>query len=1420
MGAKLQATSTVASALFLLLLPFRLAKLRTEKIKVIPGHRGLVKVVIAILLAVLQAADLTVISSAAGHLGGGLLLSATFSFVACIGLCPLLFLEHGRSIKPSDLATFYLLSSSFCDAARLGVILQHDGISFSFCLFVANACLKLLLLVIECHGKQAILRTPQEQCSPEELAGILNRTFFWWINSILWKGYRNVLIGGNLPPIDSKLSSRVLREQALQAWDLRDRPEQKMTLPKVLAQSMLPHFLAPIIPRLVLIGFRYAQPVLISITIRFMNDAPNARFDSTSSVVLLALFVYVGLAIFRTVYAHSLNRLKTMIRGAVVGLIHTKALSQRGTSYDDGIAVTLMSTDAASVGQSAQLFHETWAHVIEVILGTAMLARQVGWVCLVPLTLIFFCTRMTRYLAKNLQGMQKNWNVATQARLSTTTSLITSMKGLKMLGFAPYAETLVHNLRRQELDMAKKVRWMMVAHNASANALGIFSPIITLVLFVLLAKLNGSTLDTETAFTTTALLGLVTHPANMIMTIVPQAMGSMAAFERIKHYLVQPPLRDERALLRRGDEIQSKDTPSICVREVTIQAAPLADPIIRNANVQIRRGSIVMCSGPVASGKTAFIKAILGELAIVSGNISVSSKRIGYCEQSPWLRNGTLQEAICGFMPYETSWYQQVVRLCCLNDDISALPNGDSTFIGSRGLNLSGGQRQRVTLARAVYARCEIVLLDDCFSALDKKTQTHVIDNLLGPKGHFKKMGTTVFLTTHSAAYFHLADWLVLLRDTAITYQGTWEALKKTKEGILMADADNILIHSREELSHKESHIQGQALKVAEGVSDLSRGTGDISLYGYYLQAIGLRNFTILLTCTSLYSVFITLPQYWLQKWTAAPPTQTMFYVGGYLILSLLAWTFTNGSMWSTHILLAPTSGYKLHRRLLSTIVQAPLSYFSLTDTGVVLNRFSQDIQLVDKQLPPAILSIANQVFKLSVQITLLYSAQKLLTLTLPLCAVAVYLVQKIYLRTSRQLRLLDLESQSAVYSSFLEAVEGVVTIRAFEWQKEVQQANIQCLDVSQQPSYILFCLQQWLGIVLDLIVAAIATGLIALAVTLKGTTTAGQIGMALNIVLVANDTLFSLVTSWTNLEISLGAISRLKKLETETPNEDDLSETYIPVETWPSSGNIEIDKVTVGYNSESSALKDLTMNIAAGQQVLVCGRTGSGKSTLLLSILRLLNTTSGSIRVDGIDLSLIPRSLVRERCFITIAQDPCIIGQASLRFNLDPSGTLPDDIVVEALNKTSLWPHFISEAPIPHIAEVQSILNNPISSLPQMSSGQSQLFALARALLQLQRLTQENSAPGSTSPVGIKPTLLLDEATSSVDSETESTMHNIIRSEFTDNGHTVIMVAHKVDGVTESLREGRDVVVLLSDGKIDKTGTPKDVLGFGSVVN
>lgn len=154
--------------------------------------------------------------------------------------------------------------------------------------------------------------------------------------------------------------------------------------------------------------------------------------------------------------------------------------------------------------------------------------------------------------------------------------------------------------------------------------------------------MNGSPLDVETAFTVTALLGLVTHPANMMMSTIPQIVGLMTAFDRIQQYLLQPSRHDQR-LSAEGVETHSIQAPqAVTFDQVQIKAGPPDAPLLDRLSFSLGRGSICMVCGPVGGGKSLLLKAILGEIGTASvGAISLSSKRIAYCEQSPWLPSGT-----------------------------------------------------------------------------------------------------------------------------------------------------------------------------------------------------------------------------------------------------------------------------------------------------------------------------------------------------------------------------------------------------------------------------------------------------------------------------------------------------------------------------------------------------------------------------------------------------------------------------------------------------------------------------------------------------------------------------------------------------------------------------------------------------------
>jgi ATP-binding cassette, subfamily C (CFTR/MRP), member 1 len=168
----------------------------------------------------------------------------------------------------------------------------------------------------------------------------------------------------------------------------------------------------------------------------------------------------------------------------------------------------------------------------------------------------------------------------------------------------------------------------------------------------------------------------------------------------------------------------------------------------------------------------------------------------------------------------------------------------------------------------------------------------------------------------------------------------------------------------------------------------------------------------------------------------------------------------------------------------------------------------------------------------------------------------------------------------------------------------------------------------------------------------------------------------------------------------------------------------------------------------------------------------------------------------------------------------IQPSSSLPDGTIISALERTRLWLHFTSGNPEPPSIKARQILNASITSLPQMSTGQSQLFALARAILQVQVLNYPSGLLKSQSNLRhIMPILLLDEATSSLDPETESILRSIICQEFTEKGHTVISITHRLSGVIKDMRVGQDMVALLSEGKVKRISTVKTILdeGFSS---
>jgi ATP-binding cassette, subfamily C (CFTR/MRP), member 1 len=246
--------------------------------------------------------------------------------------------------------------------------------------------------------------------------------------------------------------------------------------------------------------------------------------------------------------------------------------------------------------------------------------------------------------------------------------------------------------------------------------LNIFSPVVTLVVYAIQAQLRGAKpIDANLVFTSLAMIEMVTSPATSLLILVPNVASYIAGFDRIQKYLTSPDRQDKREILDAkytnaassymdtGDSntpsAGNSDDLAVSMNETTIRPASTADPVLKNISMRFKKGSLVVCVGPVGTGKTTLAKALLGDLSPDTGAIQTAFNSIAYCAQTAWLTNGTIQAIIQGppgdHKPDQT-WYKRVLYTCDLEKDLLQLPNGDQTLVGSRGITLSGGQKQRV----------------------------------------------------------------------------------------------------------------------------------------------------------------------------------------------------------------------------------------------------------------------------------------------------------------------------------------------------------------------------------------------------------------------------------------------------------------------------------------------------------------------------------------------------------------------------------------------------------------------------------------------------------------------------------------------------------------------------------------------------
>ncbi|CAD0099756.1 unnamed protein product, partial [Aureobasidium mustum] len=1306
-----------------------------------------------------------------------------FSFLASLTAAILSQWEHIRSIRPSALLQLYLMVALVVQAVHLRSIWLRNEDTTMRGLGLGQIVACAIFLAVESVSKESILLQRQKR-SPQDTNDMFSQRLFWWLNNMFKRGYTSVLAPNDLDQMDEDLSSTDPQRRFRLEWRKHTTKNPKVNMLRIIFSAIGYDMMFPVIPRLLMLAVQFSQPYLI---LRFVDYIDNPDKGGTEEGILLVIataIVYVAIATFQSWYWQAVTRFQTKLRGCLISQLHDKALRSRTP-----IPLMLMNVDVEKTLVGIRPMHEFWACGVSIVIALGLLYNQVGLPFLAPLVLLVVFITITSQNGKKIGPKTKLWLAATQERVSYITSVIGSMKNIKLLGIGSSVLNKGNKLREKEVRAQRAIRMAAMINlvislvNFQAATLFMYGA------FAIKTHLTGIPLTNSTLFTSLAVLKLFTNPLLMTIQYLPSLLQVFAALARIQEYLVTEDHADQRTIDSEAMAHGRNPKTGVSVSEMNDLAqmrklnCGYADgsTTLKDIDLSLSRNQLNIVCTVWAQANRLCSKALLGEITVKSGSIVVADDEVAYCSQNSWLWNGTIRENIVGADPPDDVWLTKVSWACGLDQDFQELPDGIDTRVGNDGTALSGGQKNRISLARAVYSRRSLVLLDDVLSGLDTRTERLVFNRVLGPQGLLRKMKSTVVLATHAIGWLRYADTVLVIEDGKLVYQG----------GPNNAPASFIRQHAGVPEQEPEDDIDsspaGIPIKTSRSSSISSSTAKTVSnwqLYKDYFKSfgtLGLASFTLLIMG---FSVLQCVQQLVLKWWAGAEVTSSSSlgkWVGilGAITVAFVVVVFA--TLFVGFLYMFPRSSLYLHVKQFTALVKVRYSAWGGKETGSIANRFSQDISIIDMQLGNALLNVMAGTTDVIAMASIIIVATPFIAATLPVLALVFWIIQNIYLPTNHGSR-----GQSSFMHTLLETVTGVATIKSFGWAKAYREKNEKLLEGSQTPYYLLESVQNWLSLVLNLVVAGLATVTMAIVVKLRASRDAGYVALALINIMDIGPILEMLVVAWTQLETSMGAIARMKEFIESTPEEEQGKGS--PPADWMTEGSISITNLEASYSDTApSAIKNINLQIKHGQKIAICGRTGSGKSSLASAVFGLLHISSGSLKIDGVDITTVSQELLRSK-MIALPQDPYFTS-GTVRENLSLRATdtkRSEAEMLASLSRVGLLSKFesLAQAEGPTWQTPLDVVLNPDDML---TKGQTQLFAMARAML----------SSGSI--------VLVDEATSGLDHETEAVVQKLLREEF--GGKTVIAIAHHLQTIVDF-----DVVVVLDGGRIAEVGVPGEL--------
>ncbi|XP_018650282.1 putative multidrug resistance associated protein [Schistosoma mansoni] len=1069
--------------------------------------------------------------------------------------------------------------------------------------------------------------TSQNVIDCEDSAPCFSKLCFCWANNLVRSGYYGELYSlTSLPLIPKrlntytleskipklKLKSVTINEPIRQSHDISNgRYSIKACVPflKASYEAFGREFLYLGLLKLLLSGFGLCGPIVLN---HFILNVTDSKTPSWSCILVGLGLVLLSLkiAVLSTSYNYKMASFGFKVRVSVTGMVYRTILSLRTSSLNcigTGSLVNYLTSDADRIVNFAPSIHEVWAMPLQLSVAVGLLYHQLGLACLVGIGFLLVLLPLNRILATQIGKFSRRLMIFKDTRIKLMSEILSNTLSVKLACWENLMKNHVMHSRIQELNALRGQKLLdacCVFFWAVCPALLASSTFATYVAI-------GNELKASAVFSSLALFGMLIGPMNAFPWVINGVMEATISMQRITKlfYLSSGLFPSELTDTPLSDVGIPIDIPIVCsFAEKSTISMPVNimnesfyytncdNLVLKNITLQVQWGELIGVIGPVGSGKSSLLLSILGELrSVVSEelrNESIKTNprlRYAYVGQTPWLHSGTIRENILFGSDCDLAWMNTVIEACALKADLAKLPNGLDTDVGEAGgSSLSGGQRARVALARAVYQKADVYLLDDPLSALDVDVGQQIITNcLLGLLS-----GKTRIIVTHQLDWLvNNVNFIVELKDGIIT--------RKIPGNLYLDNYDNDLVHQsvldissdptynestlssdnhhnssennnnptlenddvplitiKDDSSINQSEFNPNYLinnnnnnNVNINIEHMAVGSISPHVYKSYIHSVGyFLTFSIILSLLLMQVNYNSSINEMLQTSIhsvvpfSEPNSITGYYyleIYAFVVISNLIATIFRAILFAFGGLVAASV---VHESALDTILEGRLNYFNTTPHGRILNRFSSDVGTVDDALPFQLnILLASLAGLLGALVIVCVSLPTLIFFLLPLVFIF-WSIQRQYRGAARDLKRISCIVRSPVYNHYTDTLSGLAVIHGLGQEIRFRQLTACKLSDQIRAELASLAASCWLSIRLQLIGSAVITGVVIVSLVgrLFDWTHVASIGLSVVYALNISGLMTSVVYDMTETEKNLVAVERCQELTDDTPIEHD----------------------------------------------------------------------------------------------------------------------------------------------------------------------------------------------------------------------------------------------------------------------------------------